>query len=520
MTCASVVSTGARLSLVVSRLRQQLAAPTLGPTLLAGALALALLATAAEARSFDAIRRSIEAEMEASGVPSLALAVLFNGEIVWEAGFGWADTEHEIPATPRTPFSLASVSKPITTTAVMILVERGQVELDRPVEEYLGGVRLATRGGDPREATVRRVASHTSGLPLHHRFFFATEPRPPLEETLGRYAFLARPPGSAQVYSNLGYRILDHLVETVSGEPFGRFLEEEVFAPLGMEDAALVSSPGNAALAVRHGRSGEPIPFYGTDHPGASEVFASARDLVRFAALHLGRPLPGQAEILSPRARHEMQRPVPPAGDDGRAFGIGWVVELDRRGPTVLSHTGGMPGTSAALMLVPARGLAVAVLAGTQSDLAPRVARRILRAYEPPSLRRGPSIVEPPPAGRPWRRRAPRRLAGAWEGTVVVNDDAIPASLELERSGEGLLAVGDAEPAPLRLTRFQRRSLRAWVAVRLPDPELEGRSHAVLLELTSNGRELTGVATALSHPAEPLPFALGHWVELRRNSGR
>src|SRR5207248_664015 len=124
------------------------------------------------------------------GAPSLAVAVARDGEIVWEEGFGWADRAARIPADAHTPYSLASISKPVTATAMMVLVERGKVDLDQPVESYLRGCHLNARAGSAEEATVRRVANHTAGLPLHYQFFYEDEPylRPAMAETMRRYA--------------------------------------------------------------------------------------------------------------------------------------------------------------------------------------------------------------------------------------------------------------------------------------------------------------------------------------------
>ncbi len=109
------------------------------------------------------------------------MAVAHEGEIIWEEGFGWADRENRTPASEHTLYSLASISKPITATGLMLLVERGKVDLDKPIDDYLGEAKLRARVGDASEATVRRVANHTSGLPLHYQFFYEDEvvPAPP-----------------------------------------------------------------------------------------------------------------------------------------------------------------------------------------------------------------------------------------------------------------------------------------------------------------------------------------------------
>src|SRR2546427_8602320 len=124
---------------------------------------------------FGAVRDLIRARLVEQIIPSLAVAVARDGEILWEEGFGWADREHRVPATEHTMYSLASISKPITATGLMVLKEQGKLDLDRPINDYLGAAKLNAWIGDAADATVRRVANHTSGLPLHWHFFYEDE---------------------------------------------------------------------------------------------------------------------------------------------------------------------------------------------------------------------------------------------------------------------------------------------------------------------------------------------------------
>jgi CubicO group peptidase (beta-lactamase class C family) len=190
---------------------------------------------------FRQARERIQQGMVERSIPSLSIAVAQGNTLLWEEGFGWADRERRIVATPHTLYSLASISKPITATAVMILKERGLLDLDQPINDYLGDSKLHAWVGDAKEATVRRVANHTSGLPIHYQFFYQDEPylRPPMGETIRRYGNLVTAPGERFQYSNLGYGLLSEIVELVSGKSYADFLREEVFLPLGMFHASV-----------------------------------------------------------------------------------------------------------------------------------------------------------------------------------------------------------------------------------------------------------------------------------------
>ena len=127
--------------------------------------------------ALDSLRAHIRRVMDSTHTASIAVAVARNGRIIWEEGFGFADVERHAPATSTTLYSMASISKPITATGVMKLVEQGKIDLDRPANDYLGSAKISDPAGRPSGATVRQVMSHTAGLPLHYRFFYTRADR-------------------------------------------------------------------------------------------------------------------------------------------------------------------------------------------------------------------------------------------------------------------------------------------------------------------------------------------------------
>ena len=152
---------------------------------------------------FAHVRAQIESVMLKDQLPSIAVAVAQHGKIIWEQGFGWADREQLRPATPDTLYSLASISKPFTATAIMSLVKQGKMRLEAPANDYLGASKITGLGGDASGATVYRLLNHTSGLPLHWQFFYSNEDYPPpMEDTILRYGNAINPPGELFQYSN------------------------------------------------------------------------------------------------------------------------------------------------------------------------------------------------------------------------------------------------------------------------------------------------------------------------------
>ena len=228
-------------------------------------------------------------------IPSVVVAAAKDGRIVGEEGFGWANLERHIEATPSTMYSLASIPKPITATGLMILVQRGQVDLDRPANDYLKTAALTAYEGKVTDATVRRIANHTSGLPLHWHFYYDDDAGlpPPFDSTIADYVILAWPPGTRAQYSNLGFGILDAIISRTSSMPYSDFMRREVFIPLGLRHTAVVTGPlVGDTVAERYADSARPLPWYDFDHRGASAIYASAHDLLRFGMFHLKDHLP------------------------------------------------------------------------------------------------------------------------------------------------------------------------------------------------------------------------------------
>jgi CubicO group peptidase (beta-lactamase class C family) len=216
------------------------------------AAGLAILAAAATAEGnsqgptgpLTEVRERILRLIEEKKVPSLSLAVVRDGTIIWEEAFGLANLEKKIAATPQTVYPIASATKPFTATALMILVERGLVDLDQPANAFLGGARLRACEGDASEATVRRILHHTAGLPMYWNFYYAggLRQRPPFETTLRRYGILVTAPGESYNYSNLGYAVLESIIEDVAGKPYPEFLAAEVFRPLNLRQAQVCTT--------------------------------------------------------------------------------------------------------------------------------------------------------------------------------------------------------------------------------------------------------------------------------------
>ena len=197
------------------------------------------------------VRAAIEQRVERGTAPSIVVGVGRSGEVLWQEGFGWADETGEIAATPATPYPVASLTKSITATAALVLAERGRLDLDAPVVDYLGEGTLRIYTGTPDGVTLRRLLRHTAGIPhgwVIRPLTDADETSTSGPEAL-RYAIVAHPPGEF-LYSNFGYGVAEAVIEAVSGESYGQFLKKTVFDPLGMHDGGPVATREIATRSV------------------------------------------------------------------------------------------------------------------------------------------------------------------------------------------------------------------------------------------------------------------------------
>lgn len=280
---------------------------------------------------FPAARAVLQDAIETRAFPGAAFGVLQAGQPARIEAIGSFTYAPEAPAvTPQTIFDLASVTKVLATTAMaMLLLERGLYELDTPVASYLPEW---NRHGpaDPAKGrvAVRMLLDHSSGLPAYARLYETC----PTKETMLQ-ACLRMPleslPGTAAVYSDIGFLLLGHLLETLAGEPLDRFCEREIFAPLGMDATQFCPPPAlhGAIPPTAESAFRRPRRIQGEVHDdncwsmggisGHAGLFANVVDVLRFAECILKD---GDAVFRSETISTFTQRQQQPPGSS-RALG-------------------------------------------------------------------------------------------------------------------------------------------------------------------------------------------------------
>ncbi len=460
---------------------------------------------------FDGIRDTVKQHLLNDNVPSVSIAVAKDGKIIWEEAFGYANKEKKIAATPDTLYSMASISKPIAATGLMVLVKRGLVDLDKPINDYLGDAKLVAHIGDAKDATVRRVANHTSGLPLHYQFFYDDEDtkRPPMEESIRRYGHLVYQPGEMMQYSNFGFGLIDHVISRVSGKAYADFMREEVFLPLGMKhsSAARPVRFKDEQIAVRYMPNGTPVPFYTFDHPGASAAYISAHDLVRFGMFFLKNNLPDQKPVLSNAEIDDMLRPTFETTSLGgkRSIGVSWM-HSEQEGRQTFGHTGGMAGVSTYLTMVPKENIAIVVLTNTGSSRVPGgLVNQIMDVLIPTQEQQAAHDLS--------------ELNGKWQGQIETYNGKVAVNLSILANNDVQIRVGKGKQQTISTGKINYDGLLTVrnVEGNIGTSDAARYPYTLSFTLKKRGDVLNGYVTASSDPmADRLGNAQSHWTELQR----
>jgi CubicO group peptidase (beta-lactamase class C family) len=336
---------------------------------------------------FDEIAALVETKMTEYGVPAVGLGIL-NGDDLAMRGFGVASLDDPRPVTPETLFTIASISKTVTATAIMKLVEEGRLALRAPVRTYLPAFRVRDDAAS-RDLQIWHLLTHTPGFEgqLSTRDLGAESLADFADNTLPTLPQLA-PPGAVWGYNNAGFTLAGRVIEVVTGRNIHTALRELVFAPLGLTRAftRLVDAmtyPVTLGHRERGGRTEVMRPFQTTSSATAGGVIISLADLMAWARFHLGDgTAPDGRPYLSRASLDLMQAPQAPKNSTGDAIGLAWHLR-PLGGVLTAAHGGTLNSHCLHLQLVPSRLLAFAILT-THSNgwrLVQDVEHTILRRY-------------------------------------------------------------------------------------------------------------------------------------------
>ncbi len=328
------------------------------------------------------IEKAITAFMSQEHAPSISVAIVKDGKLAWTGAYGFSDLENFVPAKTSTMYRLASISKPITATAIMQLVQAGKIDLDAPAQKYCPAYpqkqwTITTRellghlaGVRHYKSPMKKAAAHGISTSIVDSLdFFKSEP-------------LDLEPGTKFQYSTFGFSILGCEVEGASGMTYMDYLQRNIFQPAGMKhirsDDAYAIIP-NRTRGYRKTESGEVVNAYLADTsnkiPGGG-LISTATDLADFAIATM------HAALVTKATEQQMWTPQKTRDGKSTTYGLGWGIG-EMKGKKEIAHSGGQPGTSTNLVMLPELDVAVAVMCNMEDAHADVLANKLLEQVAP-----------------------------------------------------------------------------------------------------------------------------------------
>ncbi len=298
----------------------------------------------------------LQAQLDYDRIPGISAAIVHDQELVWSAGYGFADIAARRPATPSTIYSICSISKLFTSIAVMQQRDAGKLRLHDPVADLLPWFEIDQQHAEAGLATVRGLLTHSAGLPREsaHPYWTGPDfPFPSRQEVIEGVTHQSTlyPADTYFQYSNLGLTLAGELVAQVSGQPYGEYVREHILDPLGMSSTTpeIPVERSGEMLATGYGpwrRSGEREAvtlFQARGIAPAAGYASSVQDMARFASWQLRLLETGGEELLAANTLRQMHRVHSVDPDWSTHWGLGFSVSR-RDDKTFVGHGGSCPG--------------------------------------------------------------------------------------------------------------------------------------------------------------------------------
>ena len=310
----------------------------------------------------------IQSQIRYKKIPGASIGIVYNGDLIYKKGFGYADVENKIPSTPDSRYRVASQSKMFTAIGIMILRDEGKLNLDDLIGKYLPWLKLKPFQETDPPVTIRQLLTHSSGISRdisNHWTDFKFPSSNEFRKLASTNLKLVYSPYSEWKYSNNGYTLLGAIIETISGKSFDDFIKEKILRPLNMSATSVVQDKAyQSSLAVGYGRKmpdGSCQKFEYVDVKATapmSGISSSVTDLSKFVAWQMRLLYQNKTEILNTNTLREMQR-VQFVDDEWR-WGFGFHI-YHKGADDYIGHGGGHFGYRTQTSLNPKEKIGVIV---------------------------------------------------------------------------------------------------------------------------------------------------------------
>jgi CubicO group peptidase (beta-lactamase class C family) len=297
---------------------------------------------------------------------SISVAVIKNNRIIWLNAYGYASINSDVPADTASIYRIGSITKTFTATLLLQLVQEGKLKLDDPVENYLPEIKRLSGYAHNGPVTFRQLASHTAGLD-REPYMDGADVGPldkwesKLMECIPNTSFNSKP-GTAFLYSNMGYAILGFALERITGVPYMQMVQDRIFTPLHMDDT-FFALPADKAARLTEGIDNSKAGTINTILPRQElkgrgyrvpngGIFSTPKDLAKFVMTMIGKPA-----LISEESFTQMQE-VPPGG---KKYGLGLML-YNNGEVNIIGHNGSVPGYTSQFAIEKQSGYAVILI--------------------------------------------------------------------------------------------------------------------------------------------------------------
>lgn len=365
---------------------------------------------AAELTTF--VEQEMARLMDVHQTQAAAVVVIGDGRILLQRGFGFVDGAETQPVDAGTGFRIASVSKVFVGLAAAMMIERGDLVLEQPVNEIVTSFALSEPFAEPLR--LRHLLAHTGGFDEQFWGDLTLDPaqRQPLGVHLAHHLPpRVLPPGHMVAYSNYGYSLAAYCVEQAAGTPFHQWVHQEILLPMGMQQSGfLLHEDRRSALVTGHRNDGTPRPYTYVHRYPATSMITNARDMARFMTTVLNRGRVEDRTVYGTAAADLLEQALyqPHPSMPGQTAGF---MQWRRWGHRILWHDGAHVGYSAELMLFPDLNSGFFIVANKKGgDVTAGLKYALLKRYYKPE---NPQTLTPP-----YRRLTDHQaLAGSYQNS-------------------------------------------------------------------------------------------------------
>ncbi len=321
--------------------------------------------------AIDYTQYKVNKIMKTTKVPSVAVALIDDQEVIWQSVDGHANDETKTHATLSTIYRVGSITKVFTAIEIMRLFEDGLLDLDSPITDFIPDFSINSRFEDNTSITIRSLLQHHSGLPRNGnlpKWYWDAGVNVLRELTKSlKYSYTAYPVGYRYKYSNVGFDILGYIIEILRGDYFVPYMKENILRAIGMNDSTFLAQdiPLTRTLAVGHVREKRTnllVNQYDVINLPSGNLYSTIPDMAEFTKFIFRGGFGLEDQLIENTTLQMMFDPLSTTKEDPKSIGLGWHTGLVNNKEKVVYHSGGIQGTHSLIAFLPERKLGIVLI--------------------------------------------------------------------------------------------------------------------------------------------------------------